>query len=106
MINLNATPQAVLHLNEGEHATIDGTEVIMCKNDVDDRVYLTTADSRVQEYQAAAAITFDDDDEDGDWIDGPTYSDYIKHVRHHTGRALMTRHELADSITAGSYRIA
>lgn len=99
MINLNATPQAVLHLNEGEHATIDGTEVIMCKTDVDGRVYLTTADSRVQEYQAAAAITFDDDD-------GPTYSDYIKHVRHHTGRALMTRRDLADSITAGSYRIA
>lgn len=105
MINLNATPEAALHLNEGEHATIDGTEVIMCKSDADGRFYLTTADSRVQEYHAAAAIT-SKDDEDGDWIDGPTYSDYIKHVRHHTGRALMTRRELAYIITTGSYRIA
>lgn len=100
MINLNTTPQAILHLAVGEHATINDIEVIVNKSEADSqsRIYLTTADSRVQEY---LALLIEDD-----FSDDINYAKYIKHVRHPKGHALMSRQELADVIVAGSYRIA
>lgn len=65
-------------------------------------VYLTTKDSRVDEYMAKHA----DDD-----LEGEHYSDYIKHLRRgfeegSNAQAMMGRETMADLLESGDYRIA
>jgi hypothetical protein len=107
MINLNETPEKVLTLVDGEHVTVDGIELVVTVDDFDwvrdpisnaPKIYLTTVDSRIDEYNELNKLS-----EDG--YNYPEYSEYIRHLRDVLGLASMSKEHMVDTIKTKQYMI-
>jgi hypothetical protein len=95
MISLNETPDAVLTMNDGDEATLDGRTFTFTVMLPPEEVFLTEVGSRIKEYN--------NDFEDR--IPRPEYGDYVKHVRRLDFTAVMTRTMLLEALNAGAYKI-
>lgn len=97
MKNLSLDPCLVLSLVEGEHVSVDGREFVVCVMDLKDstldgEVYLTTVDSRVEQYNECECDA--------------TYRNWITHLRgRDDGFAVMTREKMKQILTDRTYTI-
>ena len=109
MIDLNQNPEAALTLTVGDSVLVDNREFVVCYcAPFENSIYLTSADSRVAEYNDTQRPCYDYD-EDGRYRYGcapVVYSDYITHVKNADGEcAVMTREQLFNLLNTNTYTI-
>lgn len=114
MINLSDNPDAVLALEHGVFVLVNSIEfkfeVAAFENQDGTRnVFLTTTDSRIDEYNKALCGYSHSNCNDCKHLTEtcPTgrYGDYITHLRSPSGQAAMLRYELAELIRTNDYEI-
>jgi hypothetical protein len=108
MIDLKLNPEALLTMQKGDLCTLDGHEFYLSvvhdfDNGRETGVFLTTTNSRVDEYNDL--IYRDYQDHGYPTPKYPQYHEYITHVRHPQFSATMSRHELIGVIVTETYRI-
>jgi hypothetical protein len=103
MIDLNATPEAVLTLGQGDECMLDGRVFVCDALDDAGRIYLTTKDSRNHDYNVARQGY----ESDRGYLPRkapPNYHAYITHVRVGSA-AVVAREKLLHALTAHTYTI-
>lgn len=108
MIDLKLNPEALLTMQKGDLCTLDGYEfyldvVIDRDNGRETGVYLTTTNSRVDEYNELIYRDYQTNGSPSPKY--PQYHEYITHLRHPKFSATMSRHELVGVIVTRTYRI-
>lgn len=93
-IDIKADPVKILELKHGDIVLLG--EVLLeveeshFADEEDERIYLTTLDSRISEYYKSNGV----------------YQDFIKHMRGLDHASMMTRHKMKRVIESGEYTIS
>lgn len=99
MIDLSANPEAVLTLENGSFVTVNKIEFKFERSEHENEdgtrnVFLTTTDSRVDEFNANLSAGTPG-----------LYENFIEHLRAPSGQAAMLPYELAELIRTNTYEI-